>query len=548
MAAIEPRTAPGARLTARERLELGLLPGDDDARGVDSLHAAAVASLGRPDSHKPVAFGIRCLLALGELCREVECSERLGLIGGHQTVLRLMTEGRASGDARHVAATLPTGQRQSREAAAECATSGTCAPTAVGNSNSAACDHHPPPAIDEELEGEEDEVQSAAALVAAHVVSSGSSFPMRASFPTGEGPTGLGRFPLRYDFVVSESCAINCTSRTAGGVSAVSAAAARARLGPSNTCSGSQAARGGSDSASFFSILVRPVKERQHSQFDVGFVMWPAAVILSRLLCRRPELVRGRRVLEIGAGLGLAGLVAARLQQTATGGTEPLNRGSAASGRRGAASVTLSDFNPLVLRALEANVALNAGRATAKNDATGESRCGREGRARGNVCGEDGDAPAGRPTVRVRHLDWDKLEHLPSGERVRPNSHGEGGGPAETSASSLGRSCRDGSGSDCDCGSGSIPLSDGSTSRQQEERGGGGGGVKGIEHGERFDLIIASDHICQVRTCKPHRFVFVFRRAGISMRLRLVLCCQYLIAGAWRVVGVVSVLRTYVSA
>jgi predicted nicotinamide N-methyase len=39
--------------------------------------------------------------------------------------------------------------------------------------------------------------------------------------------------------------------------------------------------------------------------------LWPSAVALARLLQERPELVAGRRVVEIGSGLGLASLAAA---------------------------------------------------------------------------------------------------------------------------------------------------------------------------------------------------------------------------------------------
>ena len=39
---------------------------------------------------------------------------------------------------------------------------------------------------------------------------------------------------------------------------------------------------------------------------------WPSALALAQLLTAQPELVRGRRVLELGCGLGLAGIAAAR--------------------------------------------------------------------------------------------------------------------------------------------------------------------------------------------------------------------------------------------
>lgn len=44
-----------------------------------------------------------------------------------------------------------------------------------------------------------------------------------------------------------------------------------------------------------------------------GAALWPAAVGLGHALCARPELVRGKRVLELGAGVGLGSLVAKKL-------------------------------------------------------------------------------------------------------------------------------------------------------------------------------------------------------------------------------------------
>lgn len=52
-------------------------------------------------------------------------------------------------------------------------------------------------------------------------------------------------------------------------------------------------------------------------------------------MAHRLDYVRGRSVVEVGAGLGLAGLVSAQI---------------------GARSVYLTDLSPTVLKALEANV------------------------------------------------------------------------------------------------------------------------------------------------------------------------------------------------
>ena len=44
-----------------------------------------------------------------------------------------------------------------------------------------------------------------------------------------------------------------------------------------------------------------------------GVVLWPSAIALAHELLARPDELRGRRVLELGAGTGLPGIVAASL-------------------------------------------------------------------------------------------------------------------------------------------------------------------------------------------------------------------------------------------
>lgn len=46
--------------------------------------------------------------------------------------------------------------------------------------------------------------------------------------------------------------------------------------------------------------------------YGAGDVIWPASMALARLIAHCPSLVRGKRVLEVGAGLGLVGNAAAK--------------------------------------------------------------------------------------------------------------------------------------------------------------------------------------------------------------------------------------------
>ena len=46
--------------------------------------------------------------------------------------------------------------------------------------------------------------------------------------------------------------------------------------------------------------------------------LWPSSIALSEFLNENSELISGKKIIEIGCGLGLAGIVAAKLGGTVT--------------------------------------------------------------------------------------------------------------------------------------------------------------------------------------------------------------------------------------
>lgn len=87
---------------------------------------------------------------------------------------------------------------------------------------------------------------------------------------------------------------------------------------------------------SFTSILKIKVLQ-EYENFGVAGVVWEGAKVLGEYLVKNRHLLKDKKVLELGAGTGLAGIVAAKL---------------------GAASVLLTDLEKN-LDILEKNVALN---------------------------------------------------------------------------------------------------------------------------------------------------------------------------------------------
>ena len=99
-------------------------------------------------------------------------------------------------------------------------------------------------------------------------------------------------------------------------------------------------------------VLIQQVTSRQSSQEDVGFVLWPSAIALSQWLIDHPDvLFAAQSILELGAGCGLVGLLAAMLVQ------EQDNNHT---------MTILTDFNPIVIDNLRLNIVLNNVQATAR--------------------------------------------------------------------------------------------------------------------------------------------------------------------------------------
>lgn len=92
-------------------------------------------------------------------------------------------------------------------------------------------------------------------------------------------------------------------------------------------------------------IFINQVTKRQSAQADVGFVMWPSAIILSRWLISNPHILQGKYILELGAGCGLVGITAALITQTKY--------------HKSKQDVIITDVNELVLENITQNIKLN---------------------------------------------------------------------------------------------------------------------------------------------------------------------------------------------
>ncbi|KAF1778928.1 S-adenosyl-L-methionine-dependent methyltransferase [Phytophthora cactorum] len=90
-------------------------------------------------------------------------------------------------------------------------------------------------------------------------------------------------------------------------------------------------------SQSTLNVLIRQVPSRMTGQRKTGYLLWGAAFVLARWIHKHRDLFVSKSVLEVGSGLGLGGITAARY----------------------ANNTTLTDYQSDTCTALEYNVQLN---------------------------------------------------------------------------------------------------------------------------------------------------------------------------------------------
>ncbi|CAI5712624.1 unnamed protein product [Hyaloperonospora brassicae] len=117
-------------------------------------------------------------------------------------------------------------------------------------------------------------------------------------------------------------------------------------------------------SQSTLHVLIRQVPTRMTGQCKTGYLLWGAAFVLARWIHKHRDLFTGKSVIEVGSGLGLGGITAARY----------------------AGYTTLTDYQADTCAALEYNVQLN-------KPFTHEF-------------------DSAKPEVKVSVLDWDLAESI----------------------------------------------------------------------------------------------------------------------------------------
>ncbi|MCJ1435523.1 hypothetical protein MMC27_004897 [Xylographa pallens] len=112
----------------------------------------------------------------------------------------------------------------------------------------------------------------------------------------------------------------------------------------------------GTTNLSFSGLLSPPLRLHEDLKDGCGGQLWPAGMVLARYLLERKNELRGKVIIELGAGGGLVGLaIALALSQSsqATGTSRPASR-----------PLLITDL-PVLLPLQTSNIALNALPATA---------------------------------------------------------------------------------------------------------------------------------------------------------------------------------------
>jgi SAM-dependent methyltransferase len=227
-----------------------------------------------------------------------------------------------------------------------------------------------------------------------------------------------------------------------------------------------------------------PLRVREGAISDgLGARVWALAHVALRELAANPSLVRGKTVLEIGAGTGLLGVAAARL---------------------GASVAVVSDHEPAVLRILRACARLNEGgvvEARSKGEDQEEEEEEEE-----EAGGRDGDVVASLPSVHsseAETVDGEEDHHhqqqqqqeeeeegarraAGGGNRANPSSWDVAGGLLRVRAFDW---------------ADSIALLDGEADAaplrlvtdENDGGGGGGGGPPTLPPEETFDVVLGSE-------------------------------------------------------
>lgn len=118
------------------------------------------------------------------------------------------------------------------------------------------------------------------------------------------------------------------------------------------------------------SVLIRQVPTRMTGQPKTGYLLWGAAYVLARWVHVHRDLFYDKSVLEVGSGLGLGGITAARYAQR----------------------TILTDYQDDTCRALAYNVQLNHAFTHAFD--------------------------VQKPQVLVEHLDWDNMDTIKSEQKM----------------------------------------------------------------------------------------------------------------------------------